>query len=275
MSPTVAIIGRGKVGHALAEALSPVAHVAGREPPVRLRADLVILAVRDGQLPEVARAYAGRLEADVVLHVAGAVGPEVLAPLRPLAIGQWHPVLSFVDHEAVLAGAAAVMTGDTSAIAMGRRLCELLQMVPVEPPEGIDLALYHAALALSANGMAALAASAETLLAQAGLPAGQAAEVLGPLLASVASNVRRRGAGTAMSGPVRRGDVATIARHLRRLERTAPEELPTYRASVRAQLTIAERLAEASPEALQSIGTLLGDDAGSVTLKETDEGGEA
>ncbi len=275
MSLDVAIIGRGKVGRALAEALSPVAHRAGRDAPVDIRADVVILAVRDGQLPDVVRAYARHLKAEVVLHVAGAVGPEVLVPFRPLALGQWHPVLSFVDAQVTWEGAAAVMTGDAAAIAMGRRLCASLHMVPIEPATEIDLALYHAALALSANGMAALAASAERLLGRAGVPPEQAATVLGPLLASVARNVGRVGADSAMSGPVRRGDAPTIARHVRRLEQVAPEELPTYRASVRAQLAIAERLAEASPEALRDVGSLVGDDVGSVTVKETDEGGKA
>jgi len=277
VSLEVAIVGRGKVGHALAAALSPVDHRAGRAPARTLRAETVIFAVRDGQLPEVVQRYAGGLEADVVLHVAGAVGPEVLAPLRPAALGQWHPVLSFVDDQIAWAGAAAVMTGDDPALRAGRRLCEALGMTPVEAPAGIDLPLYHAALALSANGMAALAASAERLLGAAGVPPRDAANVLGPLLASVARNVGRVGASAAMSGPVRRGDAATISRHVQRLGAIAPDELSTYRASVEAQLVIAQRIGEATPEALAAIRSALGDGAevGAVSLEETDRGGEA
>lgn len=275
MSLEVAIVGRGKVGRALAAALSPVDHRSGRAAARPLRAEIVIFAVRDGQLPEVVQRHSGLLEAEVVLHVAGAVGPEVLAPLRPAALGQWHPVLSFVDDQVEWAGAAAVMTGEQKALRAGRRLCGALGMTPVEAPDGIDLPLYHAALALSANGMAALAASAERLLGAAGVPAPEAAMVLGPLLASVARNVGRVGASGAMSGPVRRGDAATIARHVQRLGAVAPDELSTYRASVEAQLAIARRLGDASPDALAAVRSASSDDDDAVSLEETDRGGEA
>ena len=273
MSFDIAIVGRGKVGRALAAALLPVVHRGGREPPVPLRAEVVLFAVRDGQLPTLATAYAGYLEADVVLHVAGAVNADVLAPLRPAAVGQWHPVLSFVDDDVDFQGAAALITGDAKARVVGGQLAKRLGMRAVEAQEHIDLALYHAALALSANGMAALAASAERLLGAAGLEGEAAEAMLGPLLASVAANVGRVGAAAAMSGPVRRGDASTIARHLARLTEVAPEELPLYRASVQAQLAIARRLGEASPEALQGVAATISDVTVSTMLQETDESG--
>ncbi|MEM1028860.1 MAG: DUF2520 domain-containing protein [Myxococcota bacterium] len=218
----------------------------------------MVFAVRDGRLPEVARAYVGQVEPTaVVLHVAGAVAPSVLAPLRPAAIGQWHPVRSFVGDDgspADWAGTAVVLSGDERAIEAGRTLCSRLSMVALEPAASFDRALYHAALAMAANGTAALAASAERMLRAAGLQGDAARRALGPLLASVAENVQRGGAEAALSGPVRRGDVSTVTHHIRALQGSdQAAELPHYRAAVRAQLSAAERLGEATSAELEAI----------------------
>ena len=118
---------------------------------------------------------------------------------------------------------------------------------------GLDPVGYHAAAGLVANGAAALAAQGLTVLKAAGVPEEDAPKLLGPLLRSVAENVEKLGFPAALTGPVRRGDRAAIARAQEVLAARARDVVPLYLAAVRAQLPLARALAEAPPEAFDGI----------------------
>jgi predicted short-subunit dehydrogenase-like oxidoreductase (DUF2520 family) len=248
-----AIVGCGKVGGALARATRAagleVETFSGRKPPPVLRADLVVIATRD----ETITPTAARMTIDgdaAVVHCAGALGPEALAPLRRpgVSLGVMHPAISLVDDGDLLGG--VVISGDPAACDRARSFATAIGLAVVMA-EDLDRPLYHAAMALVANGGAALAAAASDLAARAGLEA--ASQVIGPLLVSVGRNVERLGAGAALSGPVRRGSVATIRAHLEQIALVAPEHLALYRALVRAQLPLARSLGEATPSQLEAI----------------------
>ena len=87
------------------------------------------------------------------------------------------------------------------------------------PLEGVDRAVYHAAAVVASNHVIALASAAARLWAMAGLPVESGREALAPLLLAAANNVARMELALALTGPVARGDIATIARHLDALER--------------------------------------------------------
>ncbi|MBK6404306.1 MAG: DUF2520 domain-containing protein [Holophagales bacterium] len=103
--------------------------------------------------------------------------------------------------------------------------------VPVSPPpssspspwEGIPSpsrpgsALYHLAAALGANGLTGLVAASRDALVGAGLTPGDALGALGPLLRSALEEALRLGPEAALTGPVARGDEATLERHRRAL----------------------------------------------------------
>jgi len=95
------------------------------------------------------------------------------------------------------------------------------------PPQG---ALYHAAGVIASNYVVTLAWLARRLFQRAGIPADGALEALLPLTTRAVENLREVGIPQALTGPLVRGDLATIARHLSALEREAPEALPVYRA---------------------------------------------
>jgi predicted short-subunit dehydrogenase-like oxidoreductase (DUF2520 family) len=253
------IVGAGKVGSTLARALAgggvdvrlvPArALVRGRAPRSTFEApSLVVLAVRDGDIDGVAAEIGARLRgAAPVAHTAGALGPEALARLVDLGVpvAQMHPLLSFASPPGPdLAGATLLVSGHPRAVAAARRVAAATGMVARRFPS-LDPALYHAAAALLANGAVALAAAAADLLGRGGVPARVAAAMEGPLLASVAQNVRRLGFPAALSGPVRRGDAATLARHERAIRRANPAILPLYLASLEAQLGLARALGDA------------------------------
>jgi predicted short-subunit dehydrogenase-like oxidoreductase (DUF2520 family) len=89
----------------------------------------------------------------------------------------------------------------------------------------LDATLYHLGAALLANGAVAIAAEVERIWLAAGVPRAALRRLLGPLLGSVASNLGERGASGALSGPVARGDVETVRRHLAALPSPSTREL--------------------------------------------------
>jgi predicted short-subunit dehydrogenase-like oxidoreductase (DUF2520 family) len=130
-------------------------------------------------------------------------------------------------------------------------------MTPRTIPQ-LDRVAYHAAAGLVANGAAALAAGGTELLERAGVDRATAVAMLGPLLRSVADNVERLGLPAALTGPVRRGEIVGVERHLATLERLAPDLVPLYRAMGRTQLPLARALAEAPAESFDALARLLG-----------------
>jgi predicted short-subunit dehydrogenase-like oxidoreductase (DUF2520 family) len=267
----VHIQGAGKVGRALARALrAKGAHVtlrAAREglPKRALDVDLVIVAVRDGDVPKVAEGLAagllpGERRRVAVVHCAGALGPEALAAVRGprVAVAQMHPMIAFADSATSpsLEAGQLHVDGDAHAVRVARRVGRLLGLTPRTIP-GLDRVAYHAAAGLVANGAAALAAAGIELLEKAGVPRETAAAMLGPLLRSVAENVTSLGMPRALTGPVRRGDLRGLERHVATLERLAPQLVPLYLASAGAQLPHARALGEAPAEALDGIAALV------------------
>ncbi|HZU84147.1 MAG TPA: DUF2520 domain-containing protein, partial [Polyangiaceae bacterium] len=221
--PSVFVFGAGKVGSSLARALrargvDTTLRSSRRGLPRSMDADVIVLAVRDRDLRPLARsmAEAGAVPARaVVVHVAGALDAAPLDALRGACAGvaQMHPMISFASRRftPTLARGNVHVQGDPPAVARARRIARLLGMTPRTIPR-LDATLYHAAAGLVANGAAALAALGAELLARAGVSPAAAPKMLGPLLRSVADNVEALGFPDALTGPVRRGDVAGVER---------------------------------------------------------------
>lgn len=263
----VLFYGAGKLGRTLARearraGLRVTLRAARRGAPRRIDHDLVVLCVRDPDLPAAALALAGALgRRSAVVHVAGALGPEVLSALRKrvAGVGQAHPMLSFASAAAPpsLAGAHVLVMGDRVAVLRASRLARALGMLPRRLTR-LDRTRYHAAAGLVANGSAALAGAGARLLVAAGVPRRAVPLMLGPLLRSVAENVTRLGVPQALTGPVRRGDAVTIRRHLDAIAHATPELVALYTAVARAQLPQARVLGDAPARALREVERVLG-----------------
>lgn len=261
---SVVVIGKGKVGSALARAgkragLRITASPARKLPRSLPVADLVVVACADGAIEAVARALAPKLRVPTcVAHCSGSIGAEALGVLRDAghAVGVMHPLASFAHASTppTLDGAALVVTGDAKARRACVRFGKRIGMRPVEPGS-LHGARYHAAAALLANGAAALADAATGLLEAAGIPPRLHGALLGPLLGSVAENVRRLGPAAALTGPIRRGDRAAVERHLVAADAAGVGAL--YRAAALAQIPISRRLGEAPEGALDAIERVL------------------
>src|SRR5207247_7794727 len=125
------------------------------------------------------------------------------------------------------AGASCAIAGSApTALELARTLAETLGMRPFEVPEE-QRAAYHAAASIASNFLVGLEESAAELLE--GIGAGDARELLAPLVLRSAENWAERG-GAALTGPIARGDAATVERHRAALRDLAPELLPLYEA---------------------------------------------
>lgn len=267
------MLGAGKVGRGLTRTLRTkgvkvTLRASRRTLPRSIDAAIVVVAVRDGEVRTLAERLVGIVaRGSVVVHVAGALDAEALAPLRRSCAGvaQMHPMIAFASTQfpPSLAKGSMLIRGDSAAVARARRLARVLGMVPhnIGP---LDAVAYHAAAGLVANGAAALAALGAELLVVAGIPRAMAPKLLGPLLRSVGDNVEALGFPHALTGPVRRGDALALERHLATLKEKIPGALPLYVASARAQLPLARALGEGPSEGYEAIARVLSVPSGDV-----------
>jgi predicted short-subunit dehydrogenase-like oxidoreductase (DUF2520 family) len=251
------VIGAGRVGSALGAALARAGHevvavtavssesrrraaellpTARVLPPdeVVVAADFVLLAVPDAALAPLVAGLATTgtwRSGQIVAHTSGAHGVGVLDPAA--ARGVWplalHPVMTFTGRpEDVdrLDGASFGVTARDELRPVAESLVVEMGGEPVWIPETAR-ATYHAALTLAANHLVTLVNDAVGLLDDAGVSDG--ARLLAPLLSAALDNVLRLG-DAALTGPVARADVATLADHLRTLTERAPSLVASYRA---------------------------------------------
>jgi predicted short-subunit dehydrogenase-like oxidoreductase (DUF2520 family) len=216
---------------------------------------MLLLAVRDGAIATAAAELAEAGSVDrrhVVVHLSGLLDEAPLAVLRPsgAALGCFHPLQAITRPEDAadrLRGALAALTGDPRAIAAGERLATSLGMRPVRLPGGAK-PRYHAAAAIASNYLVILASAAERLMTEAGLDRADAREGVAALMAGTVANTLSDGV-AALTGPIVRGDVATVRAHLAALP---PELRDMYCALGRVALTHA-RLPEPAARELRSL----------------------
>jgi len=252
---SAAIVGPGRAGLALGYALMESDAVesltiCGRrpEPPAhplfaqglasycfgleRPRPDTgaIFLAVPDEVVPEMAHALAGHgpaPEGCAAFHLSGALSTEVLAPLHAqgYAIGSFHP-LQAIAHPVTgaerIPGSYLAVTGAPEAIAVARRLAAALDSPILTVPE-TRRPLVHAAAVTAANFLPPLLDAATRMLERSGVPAEDALPALLPLVRGALANIEEGGLAAAVTGPVPRGDVETVAMHLRAVDRADRE----------------------------------------------------
>ena len=220
-----AVAGRTTASESAADAArrlaAPVTEIAdaGRD------AELVVVATPDASIAATAAALApGVRPGALVVHLAGALGVDALAPLaarRPdVELGALHPLqtLTGFDDGDALVGAWAAVDGSPAVHALARTL----GLRPGAVPDAARPA-YHAAAVVASNHLVALLGQVERLAAAAGVPF----DAFAPLVRASVTHAFAAGPAAALTGPVARGDVVTVARHLDTLE---PDEQRAYRA---------------------------------------------
>ncbi len=277
--PTLAFIGAGRAGSALARALTDAGHrvvaVHSRTPahaaelaastgaavvPTAVAAvqsaEITFATVPDSELAGVAAEIAATgaaLPGRSLVHCSATHGTEVLGAVRltGAATGSFHPLQALAGERS-----APLLRGSSFAVDAPEPLRRiLLGLVSDLGGHALDLppggrTLYHAAAVLAGNAPLALLARATSLLEEAGVDRADAHRALVALLAGAASNASEAGPASALTGPVVRGDAQTVTRHLDALNAD-----PTTRELYR-RLAL-ELLALAGPEGREAVADAL------------------
>jgi predicted short-subunit dehydrogenase-like oxidoreductase (DUF2520 family) len=220
--------------------------VPGRELPDRLPpAEVAFLAVPDPELARLAGEVARRLPtATAVVHLSGSLPLAVLEPASAGGhpTGSLHPFQSFPVQRGPAAFKGSLIgvdSADPELLALLERLAVDLGGRPRRVPDE-QRALYHVAAVLASNLLIGLIATAATVLEAMDWSRDDALGALLPLLQGVVENIGSEGLEGALIGPIRRGDPATVSRHLAELESRGLEDpARVYRILARATLELA------------------------------------
>jgi predicted short-subunit dehydrogenase-like oxidoreductase (DUF2520 family) len=223
---SVHVVGTGRAGGALAGRLRAAGLVVTAGRDVAPEAELVLIAVPDGQIANVA---AGVPVGPWVAHVSGATSVTALDPHRRRFC--LHPLqtLTLDRGPEQLDGAWAALTFETEEAGdVARWLADQLGLRAFELADA-DKALYHAGAAMASNFLVTLYRTAARLLEASDAPP----EALVPLMRRVIEN------GFQLTGPIARGDWATVEAHLAAIADRTPDVEPVYRALAEATRAVA------------------------------------
>ena len=229
---SLAIIGRGRLGTALASAFAAAGYRV--EGPLGRGAnpsgvDAVLLCVPDG---EIAAAAALVSEGRPVGHCSGATGLDAVAPHEAFSL---HPLMTVTPEGADFRGAGAAIDGSTPrALRLAEALASALGMTPVRIADG-DRTTYHAAASIASNFLVSLEAAAERLARTVGVER----RLLVPLVRATVENWSTLGPERALTGPVARGDEATVEAQRAAIAERAPELIALFDALVESTRALA------------------------------------
>jgi predicted short-subunit dehydrogenase-like oxidoreductase (DUF2520 family) len=271
MAPTLNIVGAGHVGRALGRLFAARGVFAVQDVLTRAKAsaqaavDFIgagravdgiaamrpaavwMLAVSDDRIAGVAQQLATQCDVRgvVVFHCSGAKASAELASLRAAGafVASVHPVRSFADPQQVadaFDGTFCGVEGDADALALLNPAFAAIGARTV----AIDAAaktVYHAASVFASNYLVTVLDAALRDYQAAGIPEDVARELARPLATETLANVFRLGPETALSGPIARGDAATVARQQAAIDAWHPPTGALYEALASATWDLARR----------------------------------
>lgn len=261
--PTIAIVGAGNLAQALAPALSKagyhISEVVSRRASdsrrraralarrvsarvtdyehAQLDAEIIWLCVTDDAIGEAAQRLAAResWKGKTVVHSSGALSSDELAPLksRGAAVGSVHPMMTFVRNAGTgMKGVAFALEGDAKAVSQSRKIAQDLGGIPFRIGKESKV-LYHAMGSFSSPMIVIVLALGEQIARTAGIPRQKIPAAMRPILLKTIDNYMKNGSAGAFSGPINRGDIATVRKHLAGLQKV-PVARAAYVALARA-----------------------------------------
>jgi predicted short-subunit dehydrogenase-like oxidoreductase (DUF2520 family) len=284
----IALIGAGRVALALALALQragwPLAAIGSRAPDSvaqRLAqvgaavvrpligsaqqavdaAELVLLTVPDDQIENVVSGLTWR-PGQAVVHCSGATEVAVLAAAarQGALTGGFHPLQIFSDPRRaaeLLAGSSVAIEAEPPLRGTLEQLAAALGMAPITLPPGMR-ARYHASAGYAASALLVMLQEAVALWRSFGVDEAAALAALLPLSRGTLDAVAERGLAGALSGPISRGDVGVLGRHLADLARLGSDHEAFYRELARRQLGLAQASGRLDAEQLVRLTELFG-----------------
>jgi predicted short-subunit dehydrogenase-like oxidoreductase (DUF2520 family) len=193
--------------------------------------DLVFITTPDSEISNVVssvRWHGGQS----IVHCSGADPAESLSPTLKYGArtGAFHPLQTFASVKQAIDNLA----GSTFAIEAEEPLkTTLKQIASYLNGNSIELkasnkVIYHAAAVMACNYLTTLVKLADDLWQTFGIPREEATKALLPLLQGTLNNIAAVGIPQALTGPIARGDIGTVEKHIEALRREAPDVLHTY-----------------------------------------------
>jgi predicted short-subunit dehydrogenase-like oxidoreductase (DUF2520 family) len=245
--PTIVIVGAGSLAHGLAPALCEagykISEIVSRRSPdsrtrtlaakcgaqatqfskAKLEAQLVWLCVPDREIRLVARALADRSVGKIkfAFHSSGALAAGELSSLKRhgIACASAHPLMTFVPGSAPgLKGVPFALEGDGAAVRVARQIVRALGGEPFVLLARRKAA-YHAWATMTSPLLLAFLVTLEDAARAAGLKKENSRRMSLPIIRQTLANYSALGPDHSFSGPIIRGDTATVARHLAELKR--------------------------------------------------------
>jgi len=241
----------------LSHAREAVAFIGGGRAAARPEgAALTIIAVPDGVIAEVARAL--RMpRGGVAVHTCASFGAELLRPLRPA--GALHPLRSFAEPAnaaAAFPGTACAVDGDAAALRLLMSFVRSIGGSPLKVTAGRK-PLYHAGAVFASNYLVAVLEAGLRLFEEAGVRRPEALKALANLAEGTLANLRTVGIPAALTGPIERGDAATVKRHVAAILERTPQLYSPYAVLGARTAGIAAAKGSLDRRALAEIGAAL------------------
>jgi len=292
--PTIAIIGCGTVGSAIGKLLGDAgyrisgvatsnletarkaAEATGAErysdssSEISPRGKVVFITTPDDLIEslciEISR-QGGFQQDSVVIHCSGALSSEILASARECGaeVATLHPLQSFASVDqavSLVPGSFCTIEGDGNALFLVRQIAQDLGGIVLEITAK-QKTLYHAAAVAASNYLVTLIYLALELDKAAGLPINISFNALLPLMKGTLNNIGKKGIPDALTGPIARGDVATVSAHLKAIEEDSSKLLPLYQCLGLYTVDLAKAKRTITKETADKLVALLGPNKGS------------
>lgn len=205
-------------------------------------ADVVFITTPDDVISQIAcdvRWKAGQS----VIHCSGAASTDILSPARELGaqVGAMHPLqtLASIEHAIEnIPGSSFALEAEEPLLSYMKDMVNALKGWWLVLKPG-DKVLYHAAAVIACNYLVTLVKLATDLWKTFGVDTKEATQALLPLLQGAVNNIGSVGLPNCLTGPIARGDLGTIAKHLSALQSNVPAILPVYKELGRQTVPIA------------------------------------
>ena len=166
------------------------------------------------------------------MHCSGADSTEILQPARQMGAntGVFHPLQTLASVKQAIAnipGSTFAIEAEEPLLTTLKEMAESLHCRWIEL-KAEDKVVYHAAAVIASNYLVTLVKLADDLWETFGIPREQATQALLPLLKGTLNNIENVGIPQALTGPIARGDIDTVKKHLTALQKEAPDALSTY-----------------------------------------------
>ena len=227
-------------------------------------ADIWMITCPDDHIESVARGVLGSgliCQDTLIFHCSGSLSSEVFSAITdsPVKVASVHPIHSFASAEnsvASFAGTHCAIEGDDLAKSILTELFTALGAT-IMPISADNKTLYHLSTVTACNHLVSLLQMSQQMLAEAGIEEPHRNRALQQLIAQTVENFLNRGAKSALTGPISRGDIATVTNHLSVLRQMPISWQETYTGLGRSAVEIAQQQAQSPADKLHAISALL------------------